>query len=146
MKVTKICDDIMTLIPTLKPTLGQELLSLNTYHKTGSSTIVDDLHKLRHGISYTETCFIEDKWTEWSSRQSTIIPSNIHKGITTTNVVDNIVWKNKDLNIPETHYTNSILIQNCFDDQQFSQSVHVEPNYDFSRKDHKSFKTENNFA
>ena len=70
------------------------------------------------------------------------MPSNIHKGITTTRVVDNIDWKNKDLNPPETHNTNSVLIQNCSDDQQFSQSVHVEPNYDFSRKDHKSFKVE----
>ena len=124
----KTCDDIMTLTPTLKPALNQVLLSLNTYHKTSSSTIVNDLHKLRDGISYTKTRFIEDKWAEWSSRQSTIIPSNIRKGITTTHVVDNIDWKNKDLNSPETHNTNSILIQNCSDDQQFSQSVHVEPN------------------
>ena len=58
----KICDDIMMLIPTLKSALDQVLLSLNTYHKTGSSTIVDDLHKLGHGVSYTETHFIEDKW------------------------------------------------------------------------------------
>ena len=106
IKVMKICDDIMTLIPTLKPALGQVLLSLNTYHKTNTSTIADDLHKLGHGISYTETHFIEDKWAEWSSRQSTIIPSNIRKGITTTHVVDNIDWKNKDLNSPETHNTN----------------------------------------
>ena len=70
----KICDDIMTLIPTLKPALGQVLLSLNTYHKTGSSTSVDDLHKLGHGISFTKTRFIEAKWAEWNSRQSTIIP------------------------------------------------------------------------
>ena len=64
----KICDDIMTLIPTVKAALGQVLLSRNTYHKTGSSTIVDDLHKLGYGISYTETRFTEDKWAEWSSR------------------------------------------------------------------------------
>ena len=64
----KICDDIMMLIPTLKSALDQVLLSLNTYHKTGSSTIVDDLHKLGHGISYTETRFTGDKWAEWSSR------------------------------------------------------------------------------
>ena len=68
IKVMKTCDDIMTPIPTLKPALGQVLLSLNTYHKTGSRTIVDDLYKLGHRISYTETYFIEDKWAEWSSR------------------------------------------------------------------------------
>ena len=98
IKVMKICDDIMTLIPTLQPALGQVLLSLKTYHKTGSSTIVDDLHKLGHGISYTATRFIENKWVKWSSNQSTIISSNVHKGISTTHVVDNIDWKNKDLN------------------------------------------------
>ena len=132
----------MTLIPTLKPALGQLFLSLNAYHKIGSSAIADDLHKLGYGISYTETRFTEDKWAEWSSVQSAIIPSNIYKGITTTHVVYNIDWKNKDLNSPETHNTNSILIQNCSDDQQFSQNVTLEPNYDFARKDHKSFKAE----
>ena len=34
------------------------------------------------------------------------------------------------------------LTQNCSDDQQFSQSVHAEPNYDFSRKDYKSFEAD----
>ena len=62
--------------------------------------------------------------------QSTIIPSIIHKGISTTHVVDNVNWKNKDLSSPE----------NCSNDQLFSQSVLVEPDYDFSRKHHKLFK------
>ena len=57
-----------------------------------------------------------------------------------THIVDNIDSENKDLDSPEFHDTNSVLIQNCSDDQQFSQSVQVEPNYHFSRKDHKSFK------
>ena len=83
------------LIPTLQPALAQVLLPFNTYHTTGSSTIVDDLHKLEHEISHAETSFIEDKWAQWSSSQSTIIPSNIHKGISTTHVVENIDWKNK---------------------------------------------------
>ena len=61
IKVMKICDDIMTLIPTLQPVILGQVKSLNTYHKTGSSTIVDDLHKLGHGISYTQTRFIEDE-------------------------------------------------------------------------------------
>ena len=89
--------------------------------------------------------FSNDGFVKLSKNKSikvTIIPSSIHKGITTTHVVDNIDWKNKDLNSSETHNTNSILIQNCSDDQQFSQSVYVEPNYDFSIKDHKLFKTE----
>ena len=112
----KICDDIMTLIATLKTALGQVLLSHNTYHKTGSYTIVDDLQELGHEISYTGTCFNEGKWAEWRSNQPPIITSNIHKNITTTHIVDNIDKKNKDLDSPETHNTNSILIQNCSDD------------------------------
>ena len=74
IKVMKICHDMMTHIPTLQPAFDQVLLSLNTYHKTGSSTVVDDLHKLGHSIAYTKTRFIEDKWLEWSSNQSTIMP------------------------------------------------------------------------
>ena len=57
IKVKKTCDDIMTLISTLRPALGQVLLSHKTYHKTGSNNILDDLHKLGHWISYTETCY-----------------------------------------------------------------------------------------
>lgn len=52
----KICDEIMTPIPTLQPALSQVSLSLNTYHKT---VPVDDLHKLGHEMSYTETRFID---------------------------------------------------------------------------------------
>ena len=64
-KVTKICSDIESLIPNTTPSLSQVLLSFSTYRKTGSSTVIDDLHKFSHGISYTETKFIEDKWAEW---------------------------------------------------------------------------------
>ena len=49
IKVTKICDDIVTFIPTLRLALGEVLLSHNTYHK-----ITNDLHKLGYGISYKE--------------------------------------------------------------------------------------------
>ena len=57
----KICDDITILIQTLRIAPGQVLLSLNTDQKTGSSTLVEYLHQLGHGISYTKTCYIEDK-------------------------------------------------------------------------------------
>ena len=59
---SKICDDIESLILNSCPSLSQLLLSLNLYRKTGPSVIVNDLHKIGHGISYTETKFIEDKW------------------------------------------------------------------------------------
>ena len=80
-KVTKICSDIESLIPNTTPSLCQILLSLSMYRKTGSSTIIDDLHKFGHGIPYTETKFIEDKWAEWSEQQSSLLPSNIGKGL-----------------------------------------------------------------
>ena len=136
----KVCDDIVTLIPTLRPALGQVWLPHKTLHKTGLNTIVDYLYKLRHGISYTETRFNEDKWAKWSSNKPPIITLNIHKDITTTHIVDNFDRNNINLNSPETRNTNSVLILNCFDDQQFPQGVYIEPNYDFSRKDNKSFK------
>ena len=65
-KVSKICDDIEFLIPISCPSLSQVILLLNVYRKTGSSDIVNDLYKFGHGISYTETKFIEGKWAEWS--------------------------------------------------------------------------------
>ena len=92
------------------------LQSHNTYHKTKFNTIIDDLHKLGHRICYTETRFNEDKRSEWSSSQPPVITLNIYKGFTTTLIVDNINREYKDLNSPETHNTNSTLIQNCPDD------------------------------
>ena len=61
IKVMKICDDITTLIPTLRTAPGQVLLSLKTHQKTGSRTLADYLHEVGHGMSYTGTCYIEDK-------------------------------------------------------------------------------------
>ena len=60
-KVTKICSDIESLIPNTTPSLSQVLLSLTMYRKTRSSVVIDDLHKFGHGMSYTQTKFIEDK-------------------------------------------------------------------------------------
>ena len=65
------------------------------HRKTGSSDVIDTLHKLGYRISYTETLFIEDEWDEWAEAQSTIIPSNITVNIPTTLVADNIDWENK---------------------------------------------------
>ena len=53
-----------------------------------------------------------------------------------------MIGKKKYLDSPETQNTNSVLNQNSSDDQQFSENVHVEPNYDFSRRGNKSFKAE----
>ena len=36
-----------------------------------------DLHRLGHDLSYTETKFIEDKWVQWSEKQSKLVPENI---------------------------------------------------------------------
>ena len=65
------------------------------YRKRESSVIANDLHKFGHGISYTETKFIEDKWAEWSENTSNIVPANIEQDVAVTHVVDNINWKNK---------------------------------------------------
>ena len=139
-KVTKICADIESLIPNAMPSLSHVLLSLNVYRKTGSSNIISDLHKLGHGLSYTATKFIEDKWAEWTERQSSLIPCNIHKGMAVTTLVfDNIDWKNNDLRGKETHNTNSILIQQNFESVS-NTKVDLTPDYNYDRKAHRSFK------
>ena len=88
---------------------------------------MEDLHKMGHGISYTESQLTEDKWTKRSSKQSTIIHPNISKGMPTTIIdVDKINWKNKDLDFPETQNTNSILIQNGSDDNETSRNIQLQ--------------------
>ncbi len=109
-KVIKLCTDIESLVPHATPSLNQVLLSLSEYRKTGSSNLVNDLSKLGHGITYTETKFIEDKWAEWSENSSKIVPSNIKPGVIPTLVSDNIDWENKNFHGKQTHNTNSILI------------------------------------
>ena len=79
------------------------------HRKTGSSDVIQTLHKPGYGISYTETLFIEDKWADWAESRSKIIPSNIKENIPTTHVTDNTDWENKSLT-RHTHNTDSILI------------------------------------
>ena len=138
-KVTKICSAIESLIPNTTLSLSQVLLSLSMHRKMGSSTVIDELHKFGHGISYTETKFVEDKWAEWSEQQSSLLPSNIEKGLITTLVFDNIDWKNRNHKAKETHDTNSILIQEIPSQCTFTR-VNLNPNYDFERSKHRSFK------
>ena len=109
------------------------------YHKTGSSVVIEDLHKLGNGLSYTETKFVEDKWAEWAENKSTIVPSNIEEKIVVTHVIDNIDWKNKDIHGKETHNTNSILIQQKTLGNE-KVPVQLTPNYDFERKSHRALK------
>ena len=140
-KVSKICDDIETLIPNAKSSLSQVLLSLNIYRKTGSSEVNTDLHRIGHGLSYIETKFIEDKWAEWSENQSKLVPNNIDEGSIVTLVADNIFWKNKTFKGEETDNTNSILIQenNLLKDTE-RKGIVLQPDYEFDRKTHHSCK------
>ena len=144
-KVCKIAQDIQALLPHSQPSLDQVLVSLTMHRKTGSQDVVDTLYGLGHGISYTETMFIEDKWAEWASERNTDIPSNIKKGLPTTHVADNIDWKNKELSgCNETHNTNSILVQHRLEGPagETMRQAHVSltPNYEFTRKEHRSYK------
>ena len=103
-QVTKICSDIESLIPNTTLWLSQVLLSLSMYRKSVSSTVIDALHVFGHGISYTETKFIEDKWAEWLEEQSSLLRSNIEKGLITKLVLDNIYWKDMGHIGKETQY------------------------------------------
>ena len=140
IKVNNICQDIESLVPSTKPSLSQVMFSLNLYRKTGSSTVVNDAHDHGHGISYAETSFIQDKWAEWSERQSTYIPSNIKKGHVVTHVVDNIDWKNKNVKNTETHHTNSIVIQQSSIGEDATTAVILKPDYNYKRQEHRSYK------
>ena len=140
-KVSKICDNIETLIANAKLSLSQVLLSLNIYRKTCSSEVITDLHRIGHGLSYTETKFIEDKWTEWSENQSKLVPNNIDEDSIVTHVADNIDWKNKTFNGEETHNTNSIFIQeNTVLKDRERKGIVLQPDYDFDGKTHHSYK------
>ena len=110
-KVSKICGDIETLISNAKPPLPQVLLLLNVYRKTGSREVMTDLHRIGHGLSYTETIFIQDKWAEWSENQLKLVPNDIDEDSIVTLAADNTDSKNKTFKGEETHNTNSILIQ-----------------------------------
>ena len=41
--------------------------------------MIENLGKLDTGISHTQAIFILDKWVEWLSVQSLLIPSNLKK-------------------------------------------------------------------
>ena len=140
-KVSKICDDIETLIPNAKPSHSQVLLSRNIHRKTGSRKVITDLHRIGHRLSYTETRFIEDKWAKWSENQSKLVPNNIDKDSIVTLVADNIDWKNKTFKGEETHNSNSILIQeNTLLKDTERKGIVLQPDYDFNRKTHHSCK------
>ena len=100
---------------------------------------MNDLHKIGHGILYTETKFIEDKWGEWSGNTSNIVSANIKQGVVFTHVVDNIDWKNKGFKGKETHNTNSILIQQISYSSHPTTGLNIIPHYNFNRSQHLSF-------
>ena len=105
-KVSEIFQNVQSLVPGSQPGFHQILLSITTLAKTGSQMVINDLKQLGAGISNTETMFIQDKWAEWTEKLSSIIPSNIKKGVIATHICDNIDWKNKNVNRSETHHTH----------------------------------------
>ena len=125
-KVSKICDDVETLISNAKPSLSQVLLSLNIYRKTGSSEVITDLHRIGHG---------------WSENQSKLVPNKIDGDSIVTLVADNIDWKNKTFKGEKTRNTNSILVQeNTLLKDTERKGIVLQPDYDFDRKTHHSDK------
>ena len=60
-KVLQTTRNITALLPNALPSKDEVLLSLTMHRKTESSDVVDTLHCLGHGISYSETLFVEDK-------------------------------------------------------------------------------------
>ena len=140
-KVSEIVRNIQSLVPNAQPGFNQILLSITTLAKTGSQMVVNDLKQLGHGLSNTETMFIQDKWAEWTEKVNSIIPSNMKRGVVATQVFDNIDWKNKSLSRIETHHTNSNWVQKYDIVDNFS-NVTLDANYknNFERKKHRSYK------
>ena len=68
------------------------------------------------------------------------VPSNMDSCKLVTHAVDNIDWENKSLNGDQTHHTNSIIIQESTDSRNDIPSVALNPDYNFQRSEHKSFK------
>ena len=146
-KIGEMCRNIESLLPGGQPSMDQVLFSLRLHWKTATREPVDIASAFGYGITYTETLFIEDIWADWDRRQNSNIPSNIRKKTPTTVVADNIDWKNKDISGRETHNTNIILIQhqhhslNEEGSKEEGSKVFLEPNYNFERKKHRSFKS-----
>ena len=58
-KTNEICQNFEALVPNDQPRLSQALLSLSMYCTVASKGISEDLSRLVHGISYTQTMFIK---------------------------------------------------------------------------------------
>ena len=139
VKVKEICQNIQSLAPSVQPSRSQVSLSMTIYGKTGSKNVINDLHSLGPGISYTELMFIQDKWAEWSVGQWRTCPSNKRTGVIATHVFNNIDWKNKNIIRQESHYTKSILVHKYDLAEELSRAS-LNPIYEFDRKNHRSFK------
>ena len=83
LKIQQISRNLVSLMPSVQPSLDQVLLSLILHRKTGSREVVDTIHRLGYGFSYTQTLFIEDKWAEWDRGQNSSMPANITRNAPT---------------------------------------------------------------
>ena len=139
-KIFHLANNIECLLPGVLPSLEQILFATTLHAKSGSKDAVDTTHSFGYGISHSELYFILDKWAEWAEAQSSIIPKNIQKKVVTTHIADNIDFKNKNIEGNETHNTNSILVQHTCNSRTASSKISLTPDYDFIRKDHRSYK------
>ena len=110
-KIGEICRNIESLLPNGQTPMDQILFSLILHRNTRKRGHIDNAHGYGYEISYTETCFIEDKCADWDREQNYNIPPNMKKHVNTTVVADDIDWNNKNISGCETHNTNGILVQ-----------------------------------
>ena len=137
-KVSKIVQNIQSLVPGSQSGFKQILLSITTLANTGLQIVTNDLKQPGGSISNTETMLIQDKWAEWTRNCSSIILSNIKKGVIVTHICDYIDWKNKNVNSSETHHINSILVQKYHLIDNVSK-ISLDADYNFERKSHRSY-------
>ena len=93
-KVSKICDDIESLIPNWKSAVSQVLLPLNIYKKTPPSEVITGFHRLVHTrklnstkINGSNSAKNHQNWC-WTTLENVFL---LH--ISCYIVIDNIDWK-----------------------------------------------------
>ena len=63
-KMLQITRNMTTLLPNILSSRDQVFLSLTMHRKIASSDVLGTLHRLGHGILYSEALFVEDKLAE----------------------------------------------------------------------------------
>lgn len=71
-KVSQVAKNIISLLQNATLAMDQNLLSLTMHRKAGSSNVINTLHHLHYGTSYSEKMFAEDMWAARTQQKTTL--------------------------------------------------------------------------